>query len=149
MFEFEDHNSLEEQLMKVSVDAVIPLRDSHRQQVLDAAWQARSRKFYTRSLVAGGMFFLAITLFFSMHDAESTQSVASDRSPGWSETIYVKSSQVLGISSATHQPVPIKTDWKSVQATLKQSGEWGLVDAVLQFRNERAGTIEQIFHRGN
>lgn len=149
MFEFEDHGSLEERLMKMSADSAIPLRDSHRQLVLDAAQRARSRKFYVRSLIAGGMFFLAVTLFWPMHDSERTQSVASDRSLGWSETFYVKSSQVLGLSSATYQPAAIKTDWKSVQATLKHSGEWGLVDAVVQFRNERAGTIEQIFHRGD
>lgn len=149
MFEFEDQNSLEEQLLRLSADTAIPMREGHRQQVLDAAWRARSRKFYTRSLIAGGMFFLALTLFFSMHDSERTPSVTSNPSPGWSETIYVKSSQALGISTATPPPVTIKTDWKSVQATLKQSGEWGLVDAVLQFRDERAGTIEQIFHRGD
>jgi len=149
MFEFEDHHSLEEQLMKASADSAIPLRGSHRQQVLDAAQQARSRKIYARSLVAGGLFFLAITLFFGMQDSGRTQSSASDHALGWSKTIYVKSSQVLGISSATHQSVPIKTDWNSVQATLKQTGEWGLVDAVVQFRDERAGTIEQIFHRGD
>ncbi|MCH9652907.1 MAG: hypothetical protein K0U86_11620 [Planctomycetes bacterium] len=149
MFEFEDHHSLEEQLMKVSSDSAIPLRGSHRQQVLDAARQARSRKIYKRSIVAGVMFFLAITLLSGMRDSERTQTAASDRGPGWSKAIYVKSSQVLGISTTTHQPVIIKTDWNSVQATLKQTGEWGLVDAVVQFRNERAGTIEQIFHRGD
>jgi hypothetical protein len=149
MFEFEDHYSLEEQLMKVSADSAVPLRGSHRQLVLDAARQARSRKVYQRSLVAGGMFFLAITFFFGMQNSERTQSVASDHTPGWSKTIYVKGSQVLGISSSTHQPATIKTDWNSVQATLKQTGEWGLVDAVVQFRDERVGTIEQIFQRGD
>lgn len=150
MFEFEDHNSLEEQLMKASADTVIPLRGGHRQQVLDAARQARSRKIYSRSLVALGTFVLAVTICFVTQDSEKTQRVASDRTPGWSKTIYVKGSQVLGISTAAaHQPEAFQTDWNSVQATLKQSGEWGLVDAVVRFRNERAGTIEQIFHRGD
>lgn len=149
MFEFEDHNSLESHLMKSSADAAIPLRSSHRQQVLAAARQAQSRKFYTRSLIAGGMFFLSLTLFFCLPESEKAQGVAADRASGWSKTIYDKSSQALGISSATQQPVMIKTDWSSVQATLMQTGEWGLVDAVVRFRNERAGTIEQIFHRGD
>ncbi|MFH1301154.1 MAG: hypothetical protein ABIK07_08840 [Planctomycetota bacterium] len=149
MFEFEDHHSLEERLLKASANSAIPLRGGHRQQVLDAARQARSRKLYLRSLAAVGVFFLAVTLFFGLQDSARTQSVASDDSPGWSKTIYVTGSQVLGISTAAHQPDTIKTDWNSVQATLKQSGEWGLVDAVVRFRNERAGTIEQIFHRGD
>jgi len=149
MFEFEDHNSLEEQLMQASADSAIPLRGGLRQQVLDAARQARSRKIYTRSLVALGSFFLTVTMFFLIHDSEKSHRVASDRTPGWPKTIYVKGSQVLGISTAAaHRPEAIKTDWNSVQATLKQSGEWELVDAVVRFRNERAGTIEQIFHRG-
>lgn len=149
MFEFEDHNSLESHLMKASADATVPLRSSHRQQVLAAARQAQSRKVYTRSLVAGGMFFLSLTFFFCLPKSEKTRGVAADQAAGWSKTIYDKSSQALGISSATQQPVMIKTDWSSVQATLMQTGEWGLVDAVVRFRNERAGTIEQIFHRGD
>ncbi len=149
MFEFEDHHSLEERLLKASASSALPLRGDHRQQVLDAACQARSRKIYLRSLAAVGVFFLAVTMFFGMQESATTQSVASDHSPGWSKAIYVKGSQVLGISTAAPQPDAIKTDWNSVQATLKHSGEWGLVDAVVRFRNERAGTIEQIFHRGD
>lgn len=149
MFEFEDHHFLEEQLAKVATDSAHPLRDSHRQQVLDAAQQARSRKSRLQSLVAICMLFLAITLFFSTKNSEMTQNMSPDYAPGWSKTIYAKGSQVLGISTTAQQPEVIKTDWNSVQATLKQSGEWGLVDAVVRFRNERAGTIEQIFHRGD
>lgn len=149
MFEFEDHNFLEERLLKAAADPGVPLRGDHRQQVLNAARQARSRKVCRRSLAALGTFCLAITIFFVTRDSEKTRSVAADHTPGWSKTIYVKGSQVLGISTAARRPEVIKTDWNSVQATLKQSGEWGLVDAVVRFRNERAGTIEQIFHRGD
>ncbi|MCA9013765.1 MAG: hypothetical protein KDA77_00410 [Planctomycetaceae bacterium] len=148
MFEFEDHNFLEEQLLKAAAPGV-PLRGDHRQQVLDAARQARSRKICRRSLAALGMFFLAAGMFFLTRDSKQPPQVAADNTPGWPKTIYAKGSQVLGISTATRQPEVIKTDWNSVQATLKQSGEWGLVDAVVRFRNERAGTIEQIFDRGD
>lgn len=149
MFEFEDHNFLEEQLLKAAADPGVPLRGGHRQQVLDAARQARSRKVCRRSLVVLGTVLLAAGMFFLTRDSKQAPTVATDTTPGWSKTIYVKGSQALGISTAARRPEAIKTDWNSVQATLKQSGEWGLVDAVVRFRNERAGTIEQIFHRGD
>ena len=149
MFEFEDHNFLEEQLLKAAADPGVPLRGGHRQQVLDAARQARSRQVCWRSLTALGMFLVTAGMFFLTRDSKQTSTVATDATPGWSKTIYVKGSQVLGISTAARRPEVIKTDWNSVQATLEQSGEWGLVDAVVRFRNERAGTIEQIFHRGD
>ncbi|WP_339731003.1 hypothetical protein [uncultured Gimesia sp.] len=149
MFEFEDHNFLEAQLLKAAADPGISLRVGHRQQVLDAARQTRSRRVCRRSLAALGTFFLAVGLCFLTRDSKQTPTEAADSAPGWSKTIYVKGSQVLGISTPARRPEVIKTDWNSVQATLKQSGEWGLVEAVVRFRNERAGTIEQIFDRGD
>ena len=43
MFEFEDHNSLEEQLLQAGAGTAVRLRDGHRQQVLEAARQAGNR----------------------------------------------------------------------------------------------------------
>ncbi|MAX39632.1 hypothetical protein [Gimesia sp.] len=145
MFEFEDHNSLEEQLLQAGAGAAVPLRDGHRQQVLEAAQQAGNRRQRRRRWITCSMLFVCCGLFWSLRGSGSTQSQA----PGWSRAIYIKGNEVLGISTVTRQSAAIKTDWNSVQATLKHSGEWGLVDAVVQFRNERAGTIEQIFHRGD
>ncbi len=147
MFESEDHHFLEEQLAAAEPTPI--LRSIHRQQVLDAAHQARSRKACLQSLTAACMLFLTLTLFVTMKDSKMTRGVTSERVQGWPKTIYTKSSHALGISTTARQPETIKTDWNSVQATLKQPCEWRLVDAVVQFRNERAGTIEQIFHRGD
>lgn len=147
MFESEDQYSLEEQL--AAAESMPVLRNSHRQQVFEAARQARSRKVCLQSLATLCILFLTFTFFFAMKDSEMTENVTSGQMQDWPKTIYSKSSQVLGISTKAEQPQAIKTDWNSVQATLKQSCEWGLVDAVVRFRNERAGTIEQIFHRGD
>ncbi|WP_417379976.1 hypothetical protein [Gimesia sp.] len=143
MFEFEDHNSLEEQLLQASVGTAVPLRDGHRQRVLEAAQQAGNRRQRQRRWIVCSMFFVCCSLFWYQRDSGSTQA------PVWSKAIYLKGNEVLGISTVARESMEIKTDWNSVQATLKHSGEWGLVDAVVQFRNERAGTIEQIFHRGD
>ena len=149
MFEFEDHHFLEEQLAKAGAASVHSLRNSHRQQVLNAARQARTRRNRLQSLAVISMLFFVMTLFFSTKTRELRESASSHHAPGWPKTIYARGSQVLGLSTTTSQPGAIKTDWNSVQATLKQSCEWGLVDAVVRFRDERAGTIEQIFDRGD
>ncbi|QDT88468.1 hypothetical protein [Gimesia algae] len=145
MFEFEEHNSLEERLLQAGAGAAVPLRDGHRQRVLEAAQQAGNRRQRQRNWIVCSMFFVCCSLFWYLRDSGST----SIQAPGWSQAIYRKGNEVLGISTVARQSMEIKTDWNSVQATLKHSGEWGLVDAVVQFRNERAGTIEQIFHRGD
>lgn len=145
MFEFEDHNSLEEQLLQAGAGTAVRLRDGHRQQVLEAARQAGNRRQRQRRWIVCSMLFICCGLFWCLRGSGPTSPQAS----GWSKALYIKGNEVLGISLATRQSAAIKTDWNSVQATLKHSGEWGLVDAVVQFRNERAGTIEQIFHRGD
>jgi len=148
MFEFEDHHSLEDKILKAGEGAA-PLHGGHRLRVLAAAKQAQSRRAQRRALVTCGTLFLMFTLLFLTRDSGTVKQMAAKSDAGWSKTIYTKGSQVLGISSPASQQAPALTDWNSVQSTLKQSGEWGLVDAVVRFRNERAGTIEQIFNRGD
>ena len=145
MFEFEDHDSLEEQLLQAGTSSAVPLRDGLRQQVLEAAQAAGNRRRCQRRCITCSMLLVCCGLFWCLRGT----GTAATEAPGWSKAIYMKGNEVLGISTVTRQSTPIKTDWNSVQATLKHSGEWGLVDAVVQFRNERAGTIEQIFHRGD
>lgn len=149
MFEFEDHRFLEEQLLKASADPGIPLRGDHRDQVLDAAREARTRQVRRRSLAALGLCFLIVGTFVLSRDSRPSSTIATQNESTWHRSIYVRGSQALGITTSETRPEVIKTDWNSVQATLKQSGEWGLVDAVVRFRNERAGKIEQIFDRGD
>ena len=148
MFEFEDHHFLEEQILKAGQGAV-PAHSDHRQRVLAAARHAANRKVQRKTLLVCCTLFLTFTLLFLTRDSGADLRVASDTESGWSRALYSKGSRVLGISAATPGEKKVQTDWNSVQATLKQSGEWGLVDAVVRFRNERAGTIEQIFTRGD
>lgn len=148
MFEFEDHNFLEEQILEAGQGAV-PGHSDHRERVLTAARHAQNRRVQRKTLLACCTLFLAFTLLFLTRDSGTDLRVASDADSGWSHKLYSKGSRVLGISESTPGQKKIQTDWNSVQATLKQSGEWGLVDAVVRFRNERAGTIEQIFNRGD
>ncbi|QDT24823.1 hypothetical protein [Gimesia panareensis] len=148
MFEFEDHHFLEEQILKAGEGAV-PVHSDHRQRVLFAARHAENRRVQRKALLICCTLFLAFTLLFLTRDSGADRRVASDADSGWSRTLYSKGSRVLGIPDAEPRQPMLQTDWNSVQATLKQSGEWGLVDAVVRFRNERAGSIEQIFIRGD
>lgn len=81
MFEFEDHNSLEEQLLQAGAGTAVRLRDGHRQQVLEAARQAGNRRQRQRRWIVCSMLFACCGLFWCLRSSGSTSPQAS----GWSK----------------------------------------------------------------